>query len=1155
MQQPNFFSKRNPDIVVDVSVTEAQLEEELATQFRLRHIQTFNWGTFPGLVDFPVPATGYLFVGPSGSGKSTVLDAHAALTTPPKWVDFNVAAAESDRHGKDRNLATYVRGAWGQQTGEGKREYVRQFLRGGKTTWSAIAETYKSKAGKIVTLAQVLWIRGAGAAHTDVKRWYVVAEREFDVREFQAFAEADFDVRKLRATVLDAYIKDEFPPYQERFRHLLGIESERALRLLHKTQSAKNLGDLNEFLREFMLDPPQTVDVANRLVADFKELRDAHAAVVSAKRQIETLQPARVAYEERDTLLLRHNEFSEVRSAVTLYCEQYRFALLQSEMSRLTVELEACNAKTASLERDEVLHAKLLRNMRIQHTKEGGGVLEDLRAKLKSAEDRQPEVVRKHEQIGRACGKLGLSRPDTPELFAAAVDVARTFLETGADERKRIQVRRDHLRDKSGEVNRRVRELEVEIVAMERQPSNIPNRLLEVRRYMAKALKVAEDMLPFAGELLQVKSNEKRWTGAIERVLRGLGTSLLVSDHLYEPVSEYLETVNTGQRLVYLRTIHHVSPPKTTATNSLYRKLDLAPHPHQEWLREELKSRYDYECVDSPRAFREAVRAVTLVGQVKRSAQQHEKDDRSDVNDVKSWVLGFSNETKLALYRQEASDCIEKLVEAQTDIGDAEKEAEFLTERLLQSQIIANLTWVDVDVEALLNEISQYRQGILRETDLRPNLAQLVKDIEKQEEAYKKAVKFRQDSEGLAKEHIKSYDKWEKKLADIKPEQLSVQLTPLQQTRLNEEFSALPAEISLDNLDKQALEVERSLSGQQSVLNTKALEAKALVEKCLVDFARGWEVETGGLDPVIASAPDFLAKLAHLESDGLPKFEANFLQLLHQQSDQNLTELMAKLNNESKAIQQRLEQVNEGLRTAPFNKGTYLHIRSMDKATESVREFKQLLKRALDKSFQDDTETAKQRFEVLAHLVKRLSSQESEELRWKSLVLDVRQHFEFAAHELREDDDGEEEVFLSGAGKSGGQRQKLTATCLAAALRYQLGGVERRYPIFSTVVLDEAFDKADSEFTALAMNIFKELGFQMVIATPLKNVMALEPFIGGASFVHFLKEEKHSVTLKIEYDEEQGRLLLSDQQRDAAAQAQSETVEKTSNGTQEFTVA
>jgi len=118
------------------------------------------------------------------------------------------------------------------------------------------------------------------------------------------------------------------------------------------------------------------------------------------------------------------------------------------------------------------------------------------------------------------------------------------------------------------------------------------------------------------------------------------------------------------------------------------------------------------------------------------------------------------------------------------------------------------------------------------------------------------------------------------------------------------------------------------------------------------------------------------------------------------------------------------------------------------------------------------------------------------------------------------------EVYRSGAGKSGGQRQKLAATCLAAALRYQLGGQDRSLPRFSTVFLDEAFDKADAEFTTMAMNIFKTFGFQMIVATPLKSVMTLEPFIGGACFVH-IKDRKTSCAIPIDYDNEGKRLLLT----------------------------
>jgi len=144
--------------------------------------------------------------------------------------------------------------------------------------------------------------------------------------------------------------------------------------------------------------------------------------------------------------------------------------------------------------------------------------------------------------------------------------------------------------------------------------------------------------------------------------------------------------------------------------------------------------------------------------------------------------------------------------------------------------------------------------------------------------------------------------------------------------------------------------------------------------------------------------------------------------------------------------------------------------------------------------------------------------------RWREAVLDVRQHVEFIGREL--DQEGRTvEVYRSGAGKSGGQRQKLATTCLAAALRYQLGGNDHEVPMYAPVVLDEAFDKADNEFTALAMNIFASFGFQMIVATPLKSVMTLEPFIGGACFVD-ISDRRRSGVLIIEYDDTRQRLNL-----------------------------
>jgi uncharacterized protein YPO0396 len=198
---------------------------------------------------------------------------------------------------------------------------------------------------------------------------------------------------------------------------------------------------------------------------------------------------------------------------------------------------------------------------------------------------------------------------------------------------------------------------------------------------------------------------------------------------------------------------------------------------------------------------------------------------------------------------------------------------------------------------------------------------------------------------------------------------------------------------------------------------------------------------------------------------------------------------------------------------------------SLDRNLEDVRKFRQDIQSALSHAWTGDREEAEARFVVLRALVNRLSSQEPDAKRWRILVLDVRQHADFIGREF--DKDGNEvEVYRGGSGKSGGQRQKLATTCLAAALRYQLAGDADEPPTYAPVVLDEAFDKADNEFTALAMRIFVEFGFQMIVATPLKSVMTLEPFIGGACFID-IKDRKHSAGLMIEYDDEARRLRLN----------------------------
>lgn len=1097
-------------------------------QFRMSRLQVYNWGTFSDIHDVPISEQGFLFVGRSGAGKSTLLDAFSALLVPPRWVDFNAAAREAEKTGRDRNLVSYIRGAWAEQKDDASGEIATRYLRPG-TTWSALALTYRNALGQHVVLVQVLWLRGSANGPGDVKRHFMIFERPFELDELEAFGQSNLDVRKLKQTFADAIHRSEFRPYAERFCRLLGIESDMALRLLHKTQSAKNLGDLNAFLRDFMLDKPATFEVADRLVSEFDELNAAHQAVVTARRQVETLVPAREKHQHRESLLKERSGLNELLAGIDSYGGRRRIDLLKEQIERLNIQADGLEGEISRKQAAFDQHNDTLRELERRHREVGGDQVETWQAKKSELEQQCEQCLRKQGQAKEACRQLDWVFPDSPHRFAELVGEARQELERWESGSSEIREQRDLLVIQKKETETAFTQTAGEVKALERQPSNIPAHMLDLRQEIAMAIGVSESALPFIGELIEVKSDEAEWQGAIERVLHGFALSLLVDERHYSALSNHINSRHLGQRLVYYRTGQvDRQQARTVGTDSLVLKLNIKECNQSEWLSTELRRRFDYACVDSIQSFRRADRALTREGQVKHSKTRHEKDDRRDVGDRRFWVLGFDNREKLALYRKQAQELAGKISDLEGRIKELSEQEGARAKRAIHCQTLVNLQWQEVDVAPLLTGIDKLERRIRDALEGNTELKDVADQIERQKKAVGQADEALRDTRIKYQSVVGQADEYKEKLETLQDDPSLIPLTPLQQQGLDERFDALRDPVRLDNLDSLMRSVERSINQEIGEINRSMGECERFIEKRFDEFVLEWPAEAEGLDATLAAAPDFFAKLTRLETDGLPAHEQRFFELLESQSHQNLAALSTYLSDARKEIQERMDLVNDSLAQVPFNQSTnqttYLQIDPSDRQLPDVREFKQEIQQALSHAWSDDRELAESRFLALRRLVERLSSQEPENKRWRQAVLDVRQHMEFIGRET--DESGVEvEVYRSGSGKSGGQRQKLATTCLAAALRYQLGGNEHGVPMYAPVVLDEAFDKADNEFTALAMNIFKNFGFQMIVATPLKSVMTLEPFIGGACFID-ISDRRVSGVLMIEYDSEQQRLKL-----------------------------
>lgn len=148
--------------------------------------------------------------------------------------------------------------------------------------------------------------------------------------------------------------------------------------------------------------------------------------------------------------------------------------------------------------------------------------------------------------------------------------------------------------------------------------------------------------------------------------------------------------------------------------------------------------------------------------------------------------------------------------------------------------------------------------------------------------------------------------------------------------------------------------------------------------------------------------------------------------------------------------------------------------------------------------------------------------------RWTNKVTDVRNWFSFAAAERWREDDSEHEHYSDSGGKSGGQKEKLAYTILAASLAYQFGleWGELRSRSFRFVVIDEAFGRGSDESAEYGLKLFEQLNLQLLIITPLQKIHIIEPYVANVGFVHNEGGSASKIrNLSIEeYREEKNRL-------------------------------
>ncbi len=1087
--------------------------EENQIGFRLDKIEVFNWGTFHQHI-WSIEPNGQnaLLTGDIGSGKSTLVDAITTLLVPANRVSYNKAAGASS---KERSLRSYVLGYYKSERTEMNLHAKPVALRG-RDTYSVILGRFRNRAFKqVVTIAQVFWQKDVVGQPS---RFYIVADKALSIAEhFNQFGEDILQLKKQLRRQDGIELFDSFPPYCAAFRRRFGIENDQALELFHQTVSMKSVGNLTEFVREHMLEEFDVRPRIDALLNHFDNLTHAHNAVLNAKKQVSILTPLATDLDKQTKLNQTREAWRCCRENLRVYFSTLKSDLLLARIERYTIEYDKITAQVRSSEQDKTDLQLERDQLKKEIYDNGGDRLERIKIDIKRTEQEFERRKIRYHDYEKLTKTVSLKPPESIDQFQ---DNQTFFIKQLNDFEPRstqLQNDRTEIEVNARQLNDQMTVIKHEIESLEHRRSNIDSKSVSIRNALCQALSIEDDALPFVGELIQVRPEESQWEGAAERLLRNFALSLLVPERYYSAVSEWVNQTNLRGRLVYYKinqnkkqnqAIQNITP------SSLVSKLMIKPSSEfYTWLETELAKRFDYVCCDTLEQFRREKQAISQSGQIKAFGQRHEKDDRFQITDRGRYVLGWDNKDKLELLKQQrvtlkdqqtvTSDSITALIKQQKTMND-----EKTTYTLLNS--LANfddIHWhpIETQLSQLHSELEQLQASsnilkMLTEklSTLECNLGQLENKLDE-----KKALASKTDEK--LNQANKMLEECRELIRQVESKILAEMIEQLDAFRHDAVGEHKLTVESCDNTQQKMREwLQKQIDGDDKRLKT--IEERII--KCMEQYRWEYPAETQEIDANMAAADEYKSILDNLVADDLPRFEIRFKTLLNENTIREIANFQSQLNREKQLIKERIQRINESLADIEYNKGRFIRLEMLDSQDFEVRDFRTELRSCTEGALlgSDAEHYAEEKFLQVKQIVDRFTGREGHvdlDKRWTNKVTDVRNWFVFGASERWAEDDSEYEHYSDSGGKSGGQKEKLAYTVLAASLAYQFGLDWRiaHSRSFRFVVIDEAFGRGSDESARFALNLFKKLNLQLLIVTPLQKIHVIEPYVSSVGFV------------------------------------------------------
>lgn len=702
--------------------------------------------------------------------------------------------------------------------------------------------------------------------------------------------------------------------------------------------------------------------------------------------------------------------------------------------------------------------------------------------------------------------KLDLEDVLIEETFYSNVRKAGDKFSNSASAREEIRSRLADLKVQWKESESEFNSVQSELEYLKKNPENLPRYVSSMRERISDAIGIPPKKFPFICELIRVKESEKEWTGALERLLHNFGLRMLVAEEDFEKFSSYVNSSDLNGKLVFSKMVTSTGPilhPKDK--DEVFYKLEIKPSLtkfQKEWLEAQILREFGHICGDLQRLKKEE-KALTKQGLVKSGKIRHEKDDRKNINDARNYILGWNNQEKIAALESDFARLGQEIYKIEANIEKV-KEDETRND-VLRDDLKSFLRFEQfsqIDDQSLEEPLERTRKEI-------QELEVLSEEYGKLKEQYESAKARFSEAEGREKETTKEFTLLEERLSNLRKEmedltfrmkefdpERSVRLEPVLKERLGDII------FNLESISEKERKFSEDFVKERAYFREKmdfiAEELNKGMDRYVKRFREDADREE--LSVSISNVAGFAKLTERIRKDRLPEFQEKFRSMMSDKVAKQILEFKAELEDDVTEIKIRIDDLNKSLRYLDYSKGkSYIQIRyfeTKDREIIGSTGFKELLRDSIPDM--GDNSNNEEKFSRIRELLGKLKGENGSD-RWSRFVTDPRNWLDFQAAEFQRDTDEIIRIYDSSAGKSGGQTVKLAYTVLASAIAYQF---KIREPnSFRFVVIDEMFNNLDNENSRYAMDLFRQLGLQLLVVTPMDKIAVVEPYVQSVYFV------------------------------------------------------